>query len=145
MLAEAEQIAARIEAYKIADKQRSRLVGRVDMKLSKTKKSKVNPQFRLRCYQKPYPHLQKRSKILVSEIVMAQIIVHFITKSRQAGTSITIRITIEIRDFRGHIKTTRISKMTMVGLDLMVGTGEITPIKQTRAAKGDKIPQMSKI
>lgn len=40
-LAEAEQIAARIEAYKIADKQRSRLVGRVDFDCDKNKDENV--------------------------------------------------------------------------------------------------------
>ena len=42
-LGETEQIAARIEAYKIADKQRSRLVGLVDFEVERNKEEQGKP------------------------------------------------------------------------------------------------------
>ena len=61
-LAEAEQIAARIEAYKIADKQRSRLVGRVDFEVEQNKEEQGKPPVQIETLSEAISTLTKEVK-----------------------------------------------------------------------------------
>ena len=126
-LAEAEQIAVRIEAYKIADKQRTRLVGRVDCEGEKTKDEKSKSPDRFESLTKAISTLTNKVENIKGKMTVVK--VHFSTTNRSHGTSVTSQATTETRVIRARTAATKTDGIITGQMSMMSNTGEITLVK----------------